>query len=207
MTVVLVALSIAPLAKSERVLPSGQQECSHAIRSSRSKQEHLRANSVGTEHAYQFSQRPRNPCRQDDSLRFRVGAERIPKGALPPDLNRPKTEDEGPPTPNPTRRTTLGALHLRTAHIYVNSEEIRESGFTYVLPKNILKQSHSSQRWEGRTIIFGPSNLARPSSTFLNSISPFKSCSRVDSSWSIVGYLSIMSNAILPATFPSAMCL
>ena len=31
-------------------------------------------------------------------------------------------------------------LHLRVNHIYVNSESIRESGFTYVLPKNVLKK-------------------------------------------------------------------
>merc|ERR1711881_485119 len=37
------------------------------------------------------------------------------------------------------RAISATALHLRTNHIYVNSEEIRESGFTYVMPKNILK--------------------------------------------------------------------
>eukprot|EP00892_Ulva_mutabilis_P008605 jgi/Ulvmu1/6116/UM027_0094.1 len=31
-------------------------------------------------------------------------------------------------------------LHLRVAHIYVNSEDIKETGFTYVLPKNVLKK-------------------------------------------------------------------
>jgi len=31
-------------------------------------------------------------------------------------------------------------LHLRTSHIYVNSDDIKESGFTYVLPKNVLKK-------------------------------------------------------------------
>jgi len=31
-------------------------------------------------------------------------------------------------------------LSLRTNHIYVNSDEIRESGYTYVIPKNILKK-------------------------------------------------------------------
>jgi len=31
-------------------------------------------------------------------------------------------------------------LHLRTNHIYVNSDDIRESGITYVLPKNVLKK-------------------------------------------------------------------
>ena len=31
-------------------------------------------------------------------------------------------------------------LHLRTNHIYVNSDDIKESGYTYVLPKNVLKR-------------------------------------------------------------------
>jgi len=31
-------------------------------------------------------------------------------------------------------------LHLRTNHIYVSSDDVDESGFTYVLPKNILKK-------------------------------------------------------------------
>ncbi|KAL1925735.1 uncharacterized protein VTP21DRAFT_618 [Calcarisporiella thermophila] len=31
-------------------------------------------------------------------------------------------------------------LHLRTNHIYVNADDIRETGYTYVLPKNILKR-------------------------------------------------------------------
>jgi hypothetical protein len=31
-------------------------------------------------------------------------------------------------------------LHLRVNHIYVNSEDIRENGFTYVMPKNVLKK-------------------------------------------------------------------
>merc|ERR1712054_347295 len=31
-------------------------------------------------------------------------------------------------------------LHVRTNHIYVNSDDIKEAGFTYVLPKNILKK-------------------------------------------------------------------
>lgn len=30
-------------------------------------------------------------------------------------------------------------LHLRTNHIYVNSDDIKE-GFTYILPKNVLKK-------------------------------------------------------------------
>jgi pre-mRNA-processing factor 8 len=31
-------------------------------------------------------------------------------------------------------------LHLRTNHIYVSSDDIKETGYTYVLPKNILKK-------------------------------------------------------------------
>jgi pre-mRNA-processing factor 8 len=31
-------------------------------------------------------------------------------------------------------------LHLRTNHIYVNSDDINDSGYTYILPKNILKR-------------------------------------------------------------------
>jgi pre-mRNA-processing factor 8 len=31
-------------------------------------------------------------------------------------------------------------LHVRTNHIYVNSDDIKEAGLTYVLPKNILKK-------------------------------------------------------------------
>ena len=31
-------------------------------------------------------------------------------------------------------------LHLRTNHIYVSSDDIREAGYTYILPKNVLKK-------------------------------------------------------------------
>ncbi len=31
-------------------------------------------------------------------------------------------------------------LHLRTGHIFVNSDDVKESGYTYVLPKNVLKK-------------------------------------------------------------------
>ncbi|KAG0100716.1 Pre-mRNA-processing-splicing factor 8 [Podila epicladia] len=31
-------------------------------------------------------------------------------------------------------------LHLRTNHIYVSTDDIKEAGFTYVLPKNVLKR-------------------------------------------------------------------
>ncbi|KXN66800.1 pre-mRNA-processing-splicing factor 8 [Conidiobolus coronatus NRRL 28638] len=39
-----------------------------------------------------------------------------------------------------TRAISSTNLHLRTNHIYVNSDDIKETGLTYVLPKNILKK-------------------------------------------------------------------
>ena len=38
------------------------------------------------------------------------------------------------------RAISAANLHLRVNHIYVNSDDIRESGLTYVLPKNLLKK-------------------------------------------------------------------
>ena len=38
------------------------------------------------------------------------------------------------------RAISATSLHLRTNHIYVNSDDIKETGYTYVLPKNILKR-------------------------------------------------------------------
>eukprot|EP00357_Protocruzia_adherens_P030356 CAMPEP_0114989014 /NCGR_PEP_ID=MMETSP0216-20121206/9943_1 /TAXON_ID=223996 /ORGANISM="Protocruzia adherens, Strain Boccale" /LENGTH=1597 /DNA_ID=CAMNT_0002351907 /DNA_START=96 /DNA_END=4889 /DNA_ORIENTATION=- len=38
------------------------------------------------------------------------------------------------------RAVSATNLPMRTNHIYVNSEDVNESGFTYVLPKNILKK-------------------------------------------------------------------
>ncbi|KAJ3204221.1 Pre-mRNA-processing-splicing factor 8 [Entophlyctis luteolus] len=31
-------------------------------------------------------------------------------------------------------------LHLRTNHIYVNTDDIKETGYTYIMPKNVLKR-------------------------------------------------------------------
>nr|CDJ97997.1 Pre-mRNA-processing-splicing factor 8 and PROCN and RNA recognition motif and Mov34 MPN PAD-1 and PRO domain containing protein [Haemonchus contortus] len=31
-------------------------------------------------------------------------------------------------------------LHLRTQHIYVSSDDVKDTGFTYILPKNVLKK-------------------------------------------------------------------
>jgi pre-mRNA-processing factor 8 len=38
------------------------------------------------------------------------------------------------------RAISAANLHLRVNHIYVNSDDIKESGYTYVLPKNVLKK-------------------------------------------------------------------
>lgn len=38
------------------------------------------------------------------------------------------------------RAISAANLHLRTNHIYVSSEDIADTGFTYVLPKNILSK-------------------------------------------------------------------
>jgi len=62
------------------------------------------------------------------------------------------------------RAISATSLHLRTAHIYVNSEEIRESGFTYVLPKNILKHfiCSSDLRTQIGAYIYGVSPPENP---------------------------------------------
>lgn len=39
-----------------------------------------------------------------------------------------------------SRAIASSNLYLRTNHIYVNSDEISDSGFTYIFPKNILKK-------------------------------------------------------------------
>ena len=38
------------------------------------------------------------------------------------------------------RAISASNLHLRVNHIYVNSDDIKETGYTYVLPKNVLKK-------------------------------------------------------------------
>jgi len=38
------------------------------------------------------------------------------------------------------RAISAANLHLRVNHVYVNSDDLREGGYTYVLPKNLLKK-------------------------------------------------------------------
>lgn len=48
-------------------------------------------------------------------------------------LNSSKTEWR-------VRAISATNLHLRTNHIYVSSDDIKETGYTYILPKNVLKK-------------------------------------------------------------------
>jgi len=38
------------------------------------------------------------------------------------------------------RAISAGNLHLRVGHIYVASDDLKETGYTYILPKNLLKR-------------------------------------------------------------------
>jgi len=38
------------------------------------------------------------------------------------------------------RAISAGNLHLRINNIYVNQDDLSESGFAYILPKNLLKR-------------------------------------------------------------------
>lgn len=42
--------------------------------------------------------------------------------------------------PSVVRAISAANLHLRTNHIYVSSDDIKETGYTYILPKNVLKK-------------------------------------------------------------------
>ena len=62
------------------------------------------------------------------------------------------------------RAVSASSLFLRTNHIFVNSEDIKESGFTYVFPKNILKKFiiASDLRTEIAGYIYGISPQENP---------------------------------------------
>lgn len=44
------------------------------------------------------------------------------------------------PSVSTCRAISAANLHLRTNHIYVSSDDIKETGYTYILPKNVLKK-------------------------------------------------------------------
>lgn len=48
--------------------------------------------------------------------------------------------DINDPCSSPVRAISAANLHLRTNHIYVSSDDIKETGYTYILPKNVLKK-------------------------------------------------------------------
>jgi hypothetical protein len=53
---------------------------------------------------------------------------------------RPSQAAFGSKTDWRVRAISAANLHLRVNHIYVNSDDIRETGYTYVMPKNLLKK-------------------------------------------------------------------
>ncbi len=82
------------------------------------------------------------------------------------------------------RAISAANLHLRVNHIYVNSESIRESGYTYVLPKNVLKKfiCIADLRTQVAAFMYGvspPDNaqVRRPHSRFC--CVHFESCSQI----------------------------
>ena len=91
------------------------------------------------------------------------------------------------------RAISAANLHLRVNHIYVNSEAVRDSGYTYVLPKNVLKKficiadlrtqvagfmygvspPDNSQVHRLLCLLLGGSPAVRPSSFFCSCASSF----------------------------------
>ena len=59
-------------------------------------------------------------------------------------------------------------LHLRTNHIYVSSDDIKEAGYTYILPKNVLKKfvMISDLRTQISGYLYGISPPDNPQVTF-----------------------------------------
>jgi len=68
------------------------------------------------------------------------------------------------------RAISAASLHLRTNHIFINSEDIRDNGFTYVMPKNILKKfiTISDLRTQVAGYLFGVSPQDNPMVSFNN---------------------------------------
>ena len=59
-------------------------------------------------------------------------------------------------------------LHLRTNHIYVSSDDIKETGYTYILPKNVLKKfvMISDLRTQIAGFLYGVSPADNPQVSF-----------------------------------------
>lgn len=61
-------------------------------------------------------------------------------GWLPALLLRCRLAQAVTPFASSPRAISAANLHLRTNHIYVSSDDIKETGYTYILPKNVLKK-------------------------------------------------------------------
>lgn len=48
-------------------------------------------------------------------------------------------------------------LHLRTHHIYIDTDDLREAGLTYVLPKNVLSKVGATTSRQSTSKGYGPS--------------------------------------------------
>jgi hypothetical protein len=66
-------------------------------------------------------------------------------------------------------------LHLRTNHIYVSSDDIKEAGYTYILPKNVLKKfvMISDLRTQISGYLYGVSPPENPQVRILDPLSYF----------------------------------
>jgi pre-mRNA-processing factor 8 len=66
-------------------------------------------------------------------------------------------------------------LHLRTNHIYVSSDDIKETGYTYILPKNVLKKfvTISDLRAQVCTFLESSHSPLRSSITLILMAAPF----------------------------------
>ncbi|KAL4423860.1 hypothetical protein ABPG75_001161 [Micractinium tetrahymenae] len=62
------------------------------------------------------------------------------------------------------RAISAANLHLRVNHIYVNSDDIRDTGYTYVMPKNLLKKfiTVADLRTQVAGLLFGVSPPDNP---------------------------------------------
>ena len=63
-------------------------------------------------------------------------------------------------------------LHLRTNHIYVSSDDIKETGYTYILPKNVLKKfvMISDLRTQIAGFLYGVSPADNPQVSFTQNL-------------------------------------
>lgn len=83
------------------------------------------------------------------------------------------------------RAISASNLHLRVNHIYVNSDDIRESGYTYVMPKNMLKKfiCVADLRTQIAAYLYGISPPDNPQVIYLTPCSCTCSCTSIGRFW------------------------